>query len=154
MQRRVDGLCNTVRAWLRVEAVQKWAEPPSPKRCRRMSPMPGTKGVSPAGLHSLKEALTAVFWYKKDLRAFLATSLGDQALVAQLNWEGYKRDVVNRLVDSMAAKPHRYTDQLVDLLLATAEIEDPSWLKRLEDGDEKYRAALVALTPLRKQVEP
>jgi len=54
----------------------------------------------------------------------------------------------------MAAKPHRYTEQLIDLLLATADIEDPSWLKRLEDGDEKYRAALVALTPLRKQVEP
>ena len=111
--------------------------------------------MSPAVLQPLKEALTLAYWYKPDLRAFLTTTLGDRQLVAQFDWAGdYKRTIVAQLVDSLAAEQHKHFDQLLNLILATADITDPSWLKRVEDGDNKYRSAVAALKTLRDQVEP
>ena len=112
------------------------------------------KRVSPSILHPLKEALTHAFWYKKDLRPFLATTLDDHTLVANLNWSEYKRNIVAQLVDSMAANQSTYFDQLVNLAISAAEISDPHWLKQVEGGEEKYRAAVVALSSLRDLVAP
>ncbi|MFB4309634.1 restriction endonuclease [Actinomadura sp. GTD37] len=113
-----------------------------------------TKRVSPAILHPLKEALTLAYWYKSDLRAFLTSCLGRGELVAQLDWTNYKRPIVAQLVDSLAANQHRYFDELLTLILATADITDPRHLKRLDDGESKYRNAVEALDTLRSQVEP
>jgi hypothetical protein len=113
-----------------------------------------TRRINPAALLSLKEALVHAFWYKKDLRAFLTSSLGRRELVAHLDWTDYKRAVVGHLVDSLAAEQHRHFDDLLNLILATAEITDPSHLKRLEDGERRYADAVDALETLRKQVEP
>jgi hypothetical protein len=110
--------------------------------------------INPAVLHPLKEALVLAFWYKRDLRAFLASCLGRGELVAHLDWTDYKRAVVAQLVDSLAADQHRYFDDLLNLILATADIVDPSHLKRLEDGEKKYADAVAALRTLRKLVEP
>jgi hypothetical protein len=113
-----------------------------------------TKRVNPAVLPPLKEALTLAFWYKKDLRPFLASSLDDTALVAQLDWTDYKRNIVHQLVDTLAANQHRYFDQLVNLILSTADISDPQWLTRADDGQRKYDDAVGALKALQKLVEP
>ncbi|WP_119726345.1 restriction endonuclease [Thermomonospora amylolytica] len=113
-----------------------------------------TKRVNPAVLHPLKEALTNAFWYKKDLRAFLTSCLGRGELIAHLDWTDYKRSIVAQLVDSMAANQHRYFEDLLNLLLATADIADPSHLKRLEDGKVRYEIAVESLDTLRKVVEP
>ncbi|WP_371784680.1 hypothetical protein [Streptosporangium subroseum] len=112
------------------------------------------KRISPAALHPLKEALTLAFWYKPDLRAFLTTSLQSRELIAQLDWTDYKRSIVAQLVDSLAANQHRYFDELLNLILATADITDPSHLKRLDNGAEKYSNAVEALNTLRSSVEP
>jgi hypothetical protein len=113
-----------------------------------------TRRINPAALHALKEALMLAFWYKNDLRAFLTTCLGRGELVAHLDWTDYKRSIVGQLVDSLAADQHRHFDDLLNLLLATAEITDPSHLKRAEDGEKKYADALAALETLGKHVEP
>jgi hypothetical protein len=113
-----------------------------------------TRRINPAALHALKEALMLAFWYKNDLRAFLTTCLGRGELVAHLDWTDYKRSIVGRLVDSLAADQHRHFDDLLNLLLATAEITDPTHLKRAEDGQKKYADAVAALDALRKHVEP
>lgn len=112
------------------------------------------KRISPAVLQPLKEALTLAFWYKRDLRAFLSTSLGNRDLVAQLDWTTFKRAVVAQLVDSLASQQPKYFDELLNLLLATSEITDPSHLRRVDDGDRKYADAVDALDILRKQVAP
>jgi hypothetical protein len=125
----------------------------APGQIRRISTMT-TRRINPAALHPLKEALILSFWYKSDLRAFLASCLGRGGLVAHLDWTDYKRSIVGQLVDSLAADQHRHFDELLNLLLATAEITDPSHLKRIEDGEKKYRDALAALETLRKHVEP
>ncbi len=113
-----------------------------------------TKRMSPAVLPPLKEALSLAFWYKRDLRPFLSTALDDAPLVGQLDWTDYKRNIVHQLVDALATNQSRYFEQLLNLCLSTAEIEDPSWLKRVEDGQRKYDEALQALRSLRTLVEP
>lgn len=113
-----------------------------------------TRRINPAAIHALKEALVLAFWYKKDLRAFLSSSLGRGELIAHLDWTDYKRTIVAQLVDSLAADQHRHFDELLTLILATADITDPSHLKRIEDGQRKYDDALAALKTLRELVEP
>jgi multidrug resistance efflux pump len=110
--------------------------------------------INPAALHALKEALILAFWYKKDPRGFLTACLGRGELIAHLDWTDYKRAIVAQLVDSLAADQHRHFDDLLTLILATADITDPSHLKRLEDGERKYAEAVAALKTLRKLVEP
>lgn len=113
-----------------------------------------SKRISPAVLHPLKEALVLAFWYKQDLRAFLTSCLGRGELVAHLDWTGYKRSIVAQLVDSLAADQHRHFDDLLNLVLATADITDPNHLKRIEDGEKKYADAIAAVAVLRKHVVP
>ncbi|HEV2412391.1 MAG TPA: hypothetical protein VGS28_01135 [Candidatus Saccharimonadales bacterium] len=116
--------------------------------------MTHAKYINPAIFLPLKEALSLAFWYKKDLRAFLSTVLPDFGLISQLDWTDYKRNVVHRLVDTMASNQSKYQDELLDLILATSEITDPSHLKRVEDGENKYDAAVQALDTLRQQIAP
>jgi restriction endonuclease Mrr len=113
-----------------------------------------TKRVSPAILPPLKEALTLGFWYKPDLRAFLTSCLSNRGLVAHLDWTDYKRNVVAQLVDTLARDQHKYFEDLLTLILATADITDPAHLKRVDDGQRKYADAVEALKTLRDQVEP
>lgn len=113
-----------------------------------------TKRISPAVLPPLKEALLCSFWYKKDLRAFLSTCVSNRSLVAQLDWTDYKRNIIWQFIDTLAADQHKYFDELLNILLATAEIQDPAHLKGVEDGQAKYVAAVASLDTLRKQVEP
>lgn len=111
------------------------------------------KKVTPAALHQLREALSLAFWYKSDLRSFLATTLPESQLIGQLDWTDYKRNIVRQLVDTLAAQA-KHSDFLIDLILATADIGDPAHLKRVEGGASKYEEAKDALLALDKLVEP
>ena len=113
-----------------------------------------SKQVNASIFQPLKEALSLTFWYKKDLRAFLSVVLPDVGLVGHLDWTDYKRNVVASLVDTMAAHQGKYLDELLTLILATADITDPSHLRRVEDGERKYQEAVSALATLRGLVEP
>lgn len=113
------------------------------------------KRVSPAIVQPLCEALTLTFWYKKDLRQHLTSCLPDnRRIISQLDWNDYKRNIVRQLVNTLYADQHRFLDALLALLVNTADITDPSHLKRLEDGSRKYAEAVTALESLRRQVEP
>ena len=116
--------------------------------------MVNNKRVNVSILQPLKEALSLAFWYKKDLRAFLSVALPDVGLVSHLDWTDYKRNIVARLVDTMAGNQSTYLEELLTLILATADITDPSHLKRVEDGERKYDEAVAALDTLRGLVAP
>ena len=60
--------------------------------------------IASAGIVALKEALTSLYWYKKDLRSFLANTVTDAAILSRLNWNDYKRNIVSQLVDYMAQR--------------------------------------------------
>lgn len=113
-----------------------------------------SKRVNASILQPLKEALSLAFWYEKDLREYLSVVLPDVGLVSHLGWTDYKRNIVARLVDTMAGKQSKYLDELLTLILATADITDPNHLKRVEDGDRKYKEAVEALSTLRTLVAP
>lgn len=113
-----------------------------------------TRRVSPAALLALTEALRQVYWYKRDLRRFLHSSINNRALVAQLDWEAPKRQVASQLVDTLSGNQLRYFETIITLMFDLCDLGDPDHLKQLEDGEAKYRAAVQALRALRPFVEP
>jgi hypothetical protein len=115
---------------------------------------PQTTAVAPAAINALKEALSTAYWYKSDLRSFLTNSLSDPQLLARLNWDDYKRNIVGSLVDDLAQNQPRTQAELLRLMTEVARIDDFSHLERLEDGREKSERAEHAVVALRKLLEP
>jgi hypothetical protein len=118
------------------------------------TPTSQSRTVAPGAINALKESLTAVYWYKSDLRSFLSNSLGEPDLLARLNWDDYKRNIVATLVDHMARDQRRYQPDLLHLMTEVARIEDFSHLERLEDGRDKAEYAREAVLALRNWVQP
>ncbi|MEU1899416.1 restriction endonuclease [Nocardiopsis dassonvillei] len=113
-----------------------------------------TQRVSPGVIAPLQDALTAIYWYKPDLRGFLNATVKDRSLVDNLDWENsYKRVIVRNLVSTLVEDQHRHFESLVDLIVATSEVTNPIHLKRLEGGEEKYQEAVEAVETLRLHVD-
>src|SRR2546425_9784912 len=89
------------------------------------------KKISSSAVNALKEALSAIYWYKSDLRSFLTHSLSDPSLLARLNWNDYKRNIVADLVDHLARNEDRHQDALLRLMLDVAAVSDFGHLLRL-----------------------
>lgn len=111
------------------------------------------KRISAAAITSLKKALTCIYWYKKDLRSFLVTTLGNRQLVNQLDWSdaNYKANIVESLVDHLVKHQDVHQVDLITLIEETTRMTDFLHLKRLEDGEEKAiraREAVANLTVL------
>jgi hypothetical protein len=109
--------------------------------------------IAPAAIISLKEALTKVYWYKRDLRTFLHTALGQSALLSGLNWDDYKRNIVNVLIDHMVRHEDRFQTELVTLMSEVSAVSDFSHLEKLEDGVAKAAEARLAVQALQKQTQ-
>ncbi len=109
--------------------------------------------VSPVALAKLKDVLTHIYWYKRDLRSFLLSSLGESSLLAPYDWENtVKRQIASDLVDSMAQKQDRYLGHLRRLIKDAVEFNDFSHLEALEDGQIKAKKAKEAIASLRHLV--
>ena len=108
------------------------------------------KKVAPAAVVALKQALTDLYWYKADLRSFLAATLSVPALLSRLNWEDYKRNIVSEVIDYLEARQEEYQADLLRLMTEVARVEDFSHLERLEGGPKKAAAARTAVRALRK----
>lgn len=106
--------------------------------------------VSPAAINALKEALTHVYWFKKDLRSFLLQILAETDVLRQVNWEDLKRNTVYLVVETLARRQDRYQVHLIRLIEAVAAVDDFSHLERLEDGKPKAAAAKDAVAALRR----
>ncbi|MEX0998351.1 MAG: hypothetical protein WD000_00090 [Thermodesulfobacteriota bacterium] len=110
--------------------------------------------MSPAAINALKEALYSLYWYKEDLRSFLNHSLKDRALVASLDWNKYKWQIVYDLVDILCDDQEKYLPALTKLCYDTVEIRNFTHLQNLEDGAQKVKLAQEAVNRLRELVEP
>jgi restriction endonuclease len=109
------------------------------------------KRISPPALLALEEALVHLYWYKDDLKKFLYACLGDgSGLVSSSDWTDNKRNIVGRLIRTMAADQDKYLDRLRALCLAVVAFEDFPHLKRLEDGERRAAKAEAAVAHLRK----
>ncbi|MFL1452885.1 hypothetical protein ACJO5Y_00390 [Marinobacter sp. GN3S48] len=109
--------------------------------------------IAPASLQALKEALTLVYWFKSELRSFLSQCLSDPQVLARLNWDDYKRNIVATLVDHLAMNEEIYQRDLIRLMSEVCKVTDYSHLKKLEDGNKKASDAKTAVDALRAQLK-
>lgn len=108
-----------------------------------------TKKIAPAALVALQDALTHVYWYKRDLRSFLTSVIENRAVVGALNWDDLKRNIVRDLVEFLTRDEERYQADLVRLIVEVSRVNDFSHLERLEDGAAKAKQAKLAVAALR-----
>jgi len=111
------------------------------------------KRIVPAAINALKEALTNIYWYKSDLRSFIMNTISDTNLLAKLDWNDYKRNIVTLLVNYLARNQDIYQNDLLRLMSEVVKIEDFSHLSRLEDGAEKVKKAKESVNALRTLVK-
>lgn len=111
------------------------------------------KRLSPAAIVALKEALCSVYWYKGDLRSFLQQCLSNQAVLATLNWENYKRQIVADLVDYLCRNQDKHLGDLTKLCHEVCSISSFKHLEALDGGQEKAERARQAVSQLRQLVE-
>jgi len=111
------------------------------------------KRLAPAAIVALKEALCQVYWYKGDLRSFLQSCIADRSVVAGLNWENYKRQIVSDLVDRLCEDQDRHIGDLTRVCHEVAQMRDFRHLEQLEGGTEKARRASIAVAYLRDIVD-
>jgi len=112
------------------------------------------KQLSPAGIMALKEALCSVYWYKSDLRGFLSLCLSNPAILNNINWENYKRQIVSDVVDFLVANPANHLGDLTKICYEICKLTDFSHLKSLDDGPAKVEKACSAVSQLRQLIEP
>lgn len=112
------------------------------------------KRLAPAAIPALKEALCAVYWYKADLRSFLQQCLSNPAILATLNWDSYKRQVVSDLVDYLVRDQDKHIGDLTRLCNEVCEIKSFKHLEQLEGGAQKAERARAAVGQLKALVTP
>ena len=108
------------------------------------------KVITPVAINALKEALTSIYWYKSDLRSFIMNTINDSSLLARINWEDYKRNIVANIIDFLSNHQETYQNDLLKLIVEVIKIDDFSHLRRLEDGKEKEERAKNAVVALKK----
>lgn len=92
----------------------------------------GKKIITPAAINALIDALPKVYWNKSELRSFIMNTISDPALLAKLNWEDYKRNIVSSLINFLAKHQDTYQNDLLELMTDVCRINDFSHLERLE----------------------
>lgn len=112
------------------------------------------KTLSPAAVVALKEALCAVYWYKADLRSFLQQCLSNPAILATLNWDNYKRQIVADLVDYLTTNPDKHIGDLTRLCHDVCNVTSFRHLEQLDGGAQKAERARSAVGQLKRLVEP
>jgi len=112
-----------------------------------------TKKVSAVAIQALEEALTKIYWYKRDLRSFLLRSLPGCHTIALLNWDDYKRNIVANLVDHLTKNEEAHQQNIVHLMAEVCQVTDFSHLSRLEDGEKKASEAKMAVEALKSQTK-
>jgi hypothetical protein len=112
--------------------------------------------LSPNALTALVDALSDVFWAKKDLLAYLRAAVEDERLLGGIDWLGpdYKRDSVSRWITRLMREDPRHRDLLICLMVDVGGMEDFPQLAWLEDADDKIAKAKRAVERLRRYTAP
>jgi len=112
------------------------------------------KRMSAAAIMALKDALCSIYWYKSDLRSFLQNSLSNTAILATLNWDNYKRQIVSDLIDYLVKNPDKHLNELTRLCYEVCEINSFDHLTQLDGGQQKADKAKRAVKNLKDIVKP
>jgi len=78
------------------------------------------KKISVQTLLALKDALTNIFWAKKDLRQFIELTLENSLIVSTIDWtENTKLESVSQIIDRMSKRQDIYQTDLLKLIQET-----------------------------------
>lgn len=108
------------------------------------------KKISATAINALKKALTAVYWYKSDLRSFLDHTISNKQVLSYLDWNDYKRNICSRLVDLLIKNEEKTQNDVLMLVYELSNMNDFSHLRQLDDGKDKARNAKEAVEALRQ----
>jgi hypothetical protein len=109
---------------------------------------------SPAAIQALKEALTHIYWRKKDLRSFIYHTVQNKSIVATIDWENnVKNESIHTLVDRMMARQDLYYDDLLRLFDAVMHFDDYSHLRQWDDPETKIKRAKESVAALRTHAQ-
>lgn len=110
------------------------------------------KKISVNTLIALKDALTHIFWAKKDLRQYIELTLENSLIISTIDWaENTKLESVSQLIDRMAKRQDIYQADLLKLIQETGNISDFSHLKIWDEAEVKIKKAKTAVEKLRTQ---
>ena len=119
--------------------------------------MPVTQRISANAIAALKDALTAAFWFKRDLYNYAKAAVGGEPKFLGIDWtspDHYKRDSVNLFVDRLVREQDDHQDLLLALLVDVAAMTGFPGLQRADDPEPKIAAAREAVARLRAVVQP
>lgn len=112
------------------------------------------KKFSPNAIQALKQALTHIYWRKKDLRSFVYHTVNNKAIIPTIDWENnYKHESVSQLVDRMATRLDIYNDDLLKLFDTVMHMNDFSHLQQWDDADSKIKNAVDSVNALRNHAQ-
>lgn len=138
-----------------------WVEAPSLRWVglrRTLSAVGPRQRISANAISALKDALTAAFWFKKDLYNYAKAAVGGEPLfLSGIGWtdpDVYKRDSVSTFVDRLVREQDEHQDVLLALMADVAAMEDFPQLRRAEDSGAKITEAKEAVARLRGLMQP
>lgn len=109
------------------------------------------KQFSPEAILALKEALTHIYWRRKDIKTFIYHTINNKLIVSTIDFENStKEESVSILIDRMLQRIDIYHDDLLRLFDAVLHFKDFSHLKKWEDAERKIQNAQNAVESLRK----
>jgi hypothetical protein len=110
------------------------------------------KNFSPESIMCLKEALTHIYWRRKDIKSFIYHTIENKVIITTIDWENsIKEESVSILIDRMLQKNDIYKDDLLALFDAVLHFNDFSHLEKWDDSETKIKKAKNAVEALRKQ---
>lgn len=111
------------------------------------------KQLTPAALVAIKEALTHIYWYKRDLKTFILNSLPERIDISRIDWDALtKRDIVSLLIDKLSDSNH--PEILLEIAQNICQFNSFEHLRYLDDGENKISKATIAVNHLKRLITP
>ncbi|VTU07717.1 Uncharacterised protein [Actinobacillus porcinus] len=110
------------------------------------------KQLTPAALVALKDALTNIYWYKRDLKSFLLTSLPTNIQIHNIDWDLTKREIISTIIDKLAQTKH--TEILLKLAQDICQFNNFEHLLHIDNSEEKIRLAQNSVNHLKQFMMP
>ena len=119
--------------------------------------MAAVRRINANAVEALKDALSVVFWRKRDLLDYLRASVPDQRLLDGIDWlspDVHKRDSVRRFVDRLATQQDEPWAVVAPAHERIAAMDDFPQLAWLHDADDKIARARASVERLRYYIRP
>ena len=110
--------------------------------------------ISTQAIIALKDALTNIYWRKKDLRQFIELTIENSAIVATIDWqEPLKQESVSILIDRMVTRQDLFQNDLLRLIQEVGNFSDFSHLTYFDKDGSLTKRAKECVVKLRNQTK-